>query len=158
PSVSIPYELNNWRRNTLIVVAAVAVAAVVGHAKPPPDGQTATAEVDVLAVQPQQLDAAAPPRLAVPPLGGAALFSPPGHLGPGRFLATADSEQAAIVTALGAARSYVVSLVDAQDRWLARAGPGNSLRSERARRQLLREPDRYMILYQPPAAATPTGG
>jgi O-antigen/teichoic acid export membrane protein len=151
-------HFEKWRRYSLIVIASVGVAAAAGHVLPPPDGETGSAQVQVVAAQPQQLVAAAVPTLAVPPIGGTAAFSPSGGLGPGWFLATSDSEAAALATALGAARRYVRSLVRAQGQWLAHAGPASS-RSEHARRRLQREPGRYMLLYtEARTASSPSSG
>jgi len=151
--------VKNGRFYTLVVVVAVAVAAAVGHAAPPPAGETESARVDVWAVEPGPLAAAALPTLAVPEIGGKAAFAAGRPVGAGAFFATADSESAALDTAVGAARSYVRTLVAAQNRWLAHATrtSGSSPRRERARRLVLSSPARYMLHYDE-ARPTPKSG
>jgi hypothetical protein len=149
--------VKSWRLYAVIVGISVCIGAAVGLAKPPPNGDTVTAQVAVVASRPQQLANAALPTLAVPPLGGAAAFSP-SEFGQGNFIATEDSGQAALATALGAARTYVRKLVVAQNGWLRRAGVTASPARDRARRLLLREPRRYTLLYKHAVAPPPPGG
>ncbi len=171
--VDARHRMDVWRRrrvwrmkvNTrwvyaLVLLVAVAVAAVTAHAKPPPAGESESAQVDVWAVDPGPLAAAALPTLAVPKAGGKAAFAPGGGVGGGRFWAISDSRSAALDTALGAARSYLRTLVAAQNDWLARAnhGASSSPRRDRARRLVLSRPSRYMLHYDESLAAPKFGG
>ncbi len=147
------------RLSALILLVSVAAGGVVALAAPPPGSRTRSASVVVWPVQPDELQAAALPTLAVPEQGGRAQFAP-GPSGSGRFAASAESDEAALASALAAARSYVRTLMAAQNRWIVGSQKSSrpSLQRRRARQSLLGAPQRYMLIYDEPRLGPTSGG